>query len=310
MSPQPTLPIARDHDLPPRWDGIPVTWRGWQDPTICTMSLHMPPTTCQACGHPGDQPSNIGTVGHQLTLLDSTTTRTPSITTTLCAWRCPTCQLDTVTDLTTGENWNPRRIRLPRHGQPAMTTTPTSVTTDLDAAALAARIADTDRTRPLLVVSRIPGSPTPAADLTTLTKALPADLEVQVYVVNDPLGSRLGAASQPGQEAGVWGSAVRIYPAGEPPEAGYCWVPKAGTSPKAIVEICTGLVATVPGRELHRLRSSDAGNAAPMTRGDGAVCWRAALQRGTPQARRIHFWQRRDHMIELSSVRLNDDMRP
>lgn len=77
-----------------------------------------------------------------------------------------------------------------------------------------------------------------------------------------------------------------------------------------IVEICTGLVEQMPGRDLHQLRTSDAGNAAPMTRSDGAVCWRAALQQNTPQARRIHYWMRRDQMIELSSVRLHDDLRP
>lgn len=77
-----------------------------------------------------------------------------------------------------------------------------------------------------------------------------------------------------------------------------------------IVEICTGLVEQMPGRDLHQLRTSDGGNAAPMTRSDGAVCWRAALQQVTSQARRIHYWVRRDQVIELSSVRLHDDLKP
>lgn len=76
------------------------------------------------------------------------------------------------------------------------------------------------------------------------------------------------------------------------------------------VEVLTGLAAQLYGRELHQLRSGDAGNAPARVRADGAVAWRCAIQRATPSARRLHFWQLPDGSIELSSVRLHDDTRP
>lgn len=77
-----------------------------------------------------------------------------------------------------------------------------------------------------------------------------------------------------------------------------------------IVDIVTGRVHDVAGRETHQLRESEAGNAPFVRRGDGATCWRVALQVRTPQARRLHYWQLNDGSVELSSVRLHDDFRP
>ena len=76
-----------------------------------------------------------------------------------------------------------------------------------------------------------------------------------------------------------------------------------------IVEIVTGLVHEIKGRDLHQLRSGFGGDDAPVTRPDGSTCWRAALQQKTPSARRLHFWMLNDGSIELSSVRLHDDFR-
>ncbi len=78
---------------------------------------------------------------------------------------------------------------------------------------------------------------------------------------------------------------------------------------EVIVEVLTGLADTLPGRELHPLRTSEAGNAPVRTRSDGATCWRASLQVNTPSARRLHFWRLKDGSVELSSVRLHDDFR-
>ncbi len=79
---------------------------------------------------------------------------------------------------------------------------------------------------------------------------------------------------------------------------------------EVVVEILTGRVHQLAGRETHQLRRSDGGNAAYVTRPDGSTCWRVALQVNAPQARRLHYWQRADGSVELSSVRQHDDFRP
>lgn len=76
-----------------------------------------------------------------------------------------------------------------------------------------------------------------------------------------------------------------------------------------VVEVLTGLAESLTGRDLHKLRDSVGGSTAPVVRSDGAVCWRAALQQGTPSARRLHYW-RRDGGYELSRVVVHDDMTP
>jgi len=86
-----------------------------------------------------------------------------------------------------------------------------------------------------------------------------------------------------------------------------------GTVVRVIVEVLTGLAETMPGREVHRLRTGSGGDDAPMRREDGALCWRASIQRNTPSARRLHYWQggvRGAEHLELSRVVLHDDMRP
>ena len=79
---------------------------------------------------------------------------------------------------------------------------------------------------------------------------------------------------------------------------------------EVVVDILTGRVHQLAGRETHQLRRSDGGNAAYVTRPDGSTCWRVALQVNAPQARRLHYWQRADGSVELSSVRQHDDFRP
>lgn len=76
-----------------------------------------------------------------------------------------------------------------------------------------------------------------------------------------------------------------------------------------IVEILTGLVERIDGRDLHPLRVGSGGDD-PVRRAEhGETYWRAALQIGTPGARRIHFYTRRDGVVILSSVRTHDDLR-
>ena len=76
-----------------------------------------------------------------------------------------------------------------------------------------------------------------------------------------------------------------------------------GVSPSkvadVVVEVLTGRAKDLDGRDLHRLRESEAGGSPYRQRaGDGATAWRVALQRNAPGARRLHFWRLRDDTIE------------
>lgn len=77
-----------------------------------------------------------------------------------------------------------------------------------------------------------------------------------------------------------------------------------------IVEVLTGVVHELAGRDSHQLRSGQGGDDAFVTRPDGATCWRVSLQHKTPQARRLHYWMLNDGSVELSSIRVHDDMNP
>lgn len=77
-----------------------------------------------------------------------------------------------------------------------------------------------------------------------------------------------------------------------------------------IVDVVTGRVKDIPARHLHQLRSGLGGDDPPVVRSDGATCWRVYLQHKTASARRLHYWQRTDGVVELSSVRLHDDPTP
>ena len=76
------------------------------------------------------------------------------------------------------------------------------------------------------------------------------------------------------------------------------------------VDIVTGHAEHLAGRELHQLRRGAGANDPAVVREGGATCWRIYLQHKTPSARRLHFWRLTDGSIELSSVRLHDDLRP
>jgi hypothetical protein len=77
-----------------------------------------------------------------------------------------------------------------------------------------------------------------------------------------------------------------------------------------VVEVLTGIAVQKTGRDLHQLRTSDGGGSPYVVRPeDGAQSWRVALQRETPQARRLHYWRLGD-TYELSRVVRHDDMTP
>ena len=53
----------REHDLPPRWDGLPVEWGDWSDTAaviICPPTRH--PDRCDHCGTTRPRLINIGRV--------------------------------------------------------------------------------------------------------------------------------------------------------------------------------------------------------------------------------------------------------
>ena len=79
---------------------------------------------------------------------------------------------------------------------------------------------------------------------------------------------------------------------------------------EAVADIACGRADQMSAYEMHQLRSGAGAEDRPVVRGRGETCWRVALQRNTPSARRLHFWRRADGSVELSSVRLHDDMRP
>lgn len=79
---------------------------------------------------------------------------------------------------------------------------------------------------------------------------------------------------------------------------------------RAVIDVLTGRVAEIPGRQLHRLREGDGGSDPYVIRPDGASCWRASIEVNAPSARRLHYWQLPGGAIELSRVVLHDDMTP
>lgn len=79
---------------------------------------------------------------------------------------------------------------------------------------------------------------------------------------------------------------------------------------EVIADLVSGHADRLSGRAMHQLRSGPGGSDPVVTRVDGATCWRVSLQHKTPAARRLHVWRLPDGTIELSSVRVHDDMRP
>ncbi len=75
-----------------------------------------------------------------------------------------------------------------------------------------------------------------------------------------------------------------------------------------VVEVLTGQVQHLAGRDLHPLRTGAAGSPY-VRRPDGGTCWRVALQRDSAAARRLHYWHTQDG-YEFSRVVLHDDYRP
>ncbi|MDM4764322.1 hypothetical protein QT381_15055 [Galbitalea sp. SE-J8] len=80
---------------------------------------------------------------------------------------------------------------------------------------------------------------------------------------------------------------------------------------KAVVDVVTGRIREIAGREAHPLRTGDGPSDPDTVRAsDGAKCWRAYIEQKTPSARRLHYWVLLGGGIELSRVVAHDDVQP
>lgn len=93
----------REHDLPPRWDGLPVEWGAWDDTGRAFMCPPPKPQRCTQCGSERPRLINVGR------LWTDPATAPPAIGRTrlrqgrhlvgvISAFRCPDCGHDSVLD--------------------------------------------------------------------------------------------------------------------------------------------------------------------------------------------------------------------
>lgn len=119
------LTLAREHDLPPRWDGRAVWWAGWElqiDAFVCGRGVPRV-SVCEACGSQAKPSTNRGHVARSaITSLERWVERCeawrrlpmgsrhmlpkqPAGVIELFAFRCPDCRTDVVWDEQRDEWW-------------------------------------------------------------------------------------------------------------------------------------------------------------------------------------------------------------
>lgn len=99
--------FPRQHDLPPRWDGLPVEWGEWSD--TAGVFICPPPKTqpCKHCGSVAEPLINCGRVWTEPAPASPAADRGQQerrLVATLAAFRCPDCTHDWV--LAGGEQWD------------------------------------------------------------------------------------------------------------------------------------------------------------------------------------------------------------
>jgi len=83
----------------------------------------------------------------------------------------------------------------------------------------------------------------------------------------------------------------------------------AGKIVEVVAHVAANRAHEIPGVQAHPWRTGD-GGAPQRERPDGARGWRAALQVGTPSARRLHYWvipTSAGRIIELDEVGVHDE---
>lgn len=100
MKPSPALDAtsSRLFDLPPKWDGHPVTWDGWTVEPPVRIYPPPPQTLCPGCDTASVAHTNRGHVTPTLILHGTGHGRTASGW-DLVAMRCPHCHHDQVIEL-------------------------------------------------------------------------------------------------------------------------------------------------------------------------------------------------------------------
>lgn len=79
---------------------------------------------------------------------------------------------------------------------------------------------------------------------------------------------------------------------------------------RTALDVVTGRARSNASRRIHPLRTGTGGDDSDVVRKDGARCFRASIENGTPAARRLHYWQRTDGAIELSRIVTHDVVEP
>ena len=79
---------------------------------------------------------------------------------------------------------------------------------------------------------------------------------------------------------------------------------------RACVDAITGRDREIPARERQPLPSGEGGADQYVVRTNGARCWRSSIEQDGPDARRLHYWELADGVIELSRVVHQEDTRP
>lgn len=83
------------NDLPPRWDGAPITWDGWTEPGFICPPPKEHERACDQCGAIDTKRTNIGRT-YASRLVDRI----------LLASRCRHCKHDTVYDMHDDHLWD------------------------------------------------------------------------------------------------------------------------------------------------------------------------------------------------------------
>lgn len=75
----------------------------------------------------------------------------------------------------------------------------------------------------------------------------------------------------------------------------------------AVADVLTRHVWESHSRAPKQFRETGAGNSPARVRDDGAVAWRCSVQRNSPAARRLMWWELTDGTVELGKAAVHDD---